>query len=89
MEAKKKKKNSGNPFIVLRVSPELLAWIDEAVSKCNETRRAEPYDRSSFVRACIFERKEKYVRAKKSAQKKGERKAALVPVPVAEPVAGV
>jgi Arc/MetJ-type ribon-helix-helix transcriptional regulator len=69
MEAKKKKRK-GNPYVPLRVDPELLAWIDEQVAKSMKHARGEPYDRSSFIRSCIRERREKYRRAKETQDRK-------------------
>jgi Arc/MetJ-type ribon-helix-helix transcriptional regulator len=78
MEAKKKKRK-GNPYVPLRVDPELLAWIDEQVRKSMKHARGEPYDRSSFIRSCIRERREKYRRAKETQQRKAAGKSDEVP----------
>lgn len=77
MEAEKPKRRKGRPLILLRVDPALLAWIDEQVEKSQSNSVNEPYDRSSFVRACIYERKDKYRRAKEAQQRKKKGKAAL------------
>jgi len=65
-----KKKNRGNPVVVLRLSPELLARIDAAVAKSQNARFEGGYDRSSFIRACIEERFDKYARARKASAKR-------------------
>lgn len=68
MDAKPKKRK-GNPYVPLRIDAELLAWIDEQVKRSQETSD-EPYDRSSFIRACIRERRAKHIRARESETRK-------------------
>lgn len=73
---KKKKKRTGNPIITFRVPPEYMAAIKDKVESCNLTRKEEPYTVSSFIRASIMERFEKYARSYAAAQKKKQNKKA-------------
>lgn len=48
--------SKGNPRVTLRLDRPLLEQVEEAVGKANKTRKAEPYDVSSWIRACILEK---------------------------------
>jgi len=67
---KPRKKHKGSPIITMRLPPEILEAVQEACERSNGTRTEEPYTVSSFIRACIIERFEKYARARAARQKK-------------------
>jgi Arc/MetJ-type ribon-helix-helix transcriptional regulator len=68
--------SKGSPIIKLRLPAEVLAMIDEQVAKSVGYSFDEPYTRSSWVRACIMERFEKYRRAKEAGIRTRQKKAA-------------
>lgn len=67
---KPKKKHKGSPIITMRLPPEILEAVQEACERSNGTRTEEPYTVSSFIRACIIERFDKYARARAARKKK-------------------
>lgn len=69
-QPRKKKKQKGSPIIRLRVPSEILEAIQQKMESCNRTRKEEPYTLSSFVRAAIIERFQKYARAHAASAKK-------------------
>jgi hypothetical protein len=48
--------SKGNPRVILRVEPRLLALVQAEISRVNERRRAEPYELSSWVRQAMIEK---------------------------------
>lgn len=48
--------SKGNPIVRVRLTPDLIARIDDEVKLQNQTRAAEPYDRSAWIRQAIAQR---------------------------------
>lgn len=57
--------SKGNPKVVLRLTPELLAQVHSAIERNNLTRTDEPYDVSEWIRQAIRERLDKQERSRK------------------------
>lgn len=62
--------SKGNPKIIIRVSPDTLAKIREAIDSNNVRRGAEPYDLSGWIRQAIEERLAKLERGRKGSGRK-------------------
>lgn len=60
----------GNPIVLFRLTPDLLAEMDAAISMRNGHTALEPYDRSAFIRAAI---REKLEHLKRSRKRRGKR----------------
>ena len=63
----------GNPIALVRLTPEILAQIQDAISGRNGRTREEPWDRSSFIRIAI---REKLQHMRRSRRSRGRRSAA-------------
>ena len=53
----------GSPVLSVRIPVELLALVDEVISRSADTRKAGPWTRSSFIVAAIEEKLEKMARS--------------------------
>lgn len=62
--------SKGSPRIIFRLPAEVVEWIEECVKKSEEYTVHESYTVSSWVRAAIMERFDKYRRAKEAAARK-------------------
>lgn len=60
----------GNPKILVRVTPDLLNQIRDAIASNNAFRADEPYDLSEWVRQAIRERLDKLKRSRKASKRK-------------------
>lgn len=43
----------GNPIVLVRLTPQILEQIAEAIERRNRRTREEPWDRSGFIRVAI------------------------------------
>lgn len=56
--------SKGSPIITFRLVEDDLEILEETVERNNETRKQEPWTRSSWIRAAIVERLRHQERAK-------------------------
>jgi hypothetical protein len=57
--------SKGSPKIILRIPEELIDQIKDCVESANATRKDEPYDVSSWIRAAIAEKIAHTMRSRK------------------------
>lgn len=62
----------GNPIVLVRLTPEILAQIHGAIEGRNRRTREEPWDRSGFIRIAI---REKLHHMRRSRRSRGRRPA--------------
>jgi hypothetical protein len=62
--------SAGSQIIPVRLAAELLDDMDEAIAAANCSRRAEPYTRSSWLRAVVREKLAKLERGRRPRKKK-------------------
>lgn len=60
----------GTKHTILRLAPELLARIHEAIDQNNSRRADEPYNLTSWIRQAIEERLAKLERGRKANERK-------------------
>lgn len=63
----------GSPIVPVRVRPLLLYQIDMAIERANYSRSEEPYNRSTWILACIVRQLLHLERAKKCQQARSKR----------------
>lgn len=56
--------SKGNPRVILRLTPKVIAHIEHAIDCANERRKEAPYDLSSWIRHAIKEKLEKLARGR-------------------------
>lgn len=59
----------GSPILTVRVSPELLAMVDDAIRRINARDLRGEIGRSQFVHLCIREQLKKMKRSRQSRRK--------------------
>lgn len=55
----------GSRIVPVRLPPEILEQLDTTIERVNATRRAEPFDRSAFIRAAIADKINHYNRSRR------------------------
>jgi Arc/MetJ-type ribon-helix-helix transcriptional regulator len=61
-------KSRGSPVVPIRIPPDLLRRIDEAIASNNAVRPGEAYDRSEWIRKAIEERLAKQARGRRKGR---------------------
>lgn len=62
--------SKGSKIVPVRLSDEILVTLDELVDRCNQNRKEEPYNRSTFIRNLICDKLSHVLRAEKAAKKR-------------------
>jgi hypothetical protein len=57
--------SKGSPIVPVRFPGGLIHYLDETIFRVNLSRKKEPYDRGSFIRAAVEEKLAHYERSNK------------------------